>query len=289
MSQPLFVLFFWFVQFIHVNISYQTIPRVEWKKLKAIGVLKKTQPFVILNSPLHIFLIMDYLPPPTSIKHIKKGNKFLSSLFQSNNTISSQHRTINCSCIAQIHSTSYTTQLCNNIGSVFLYENYKSNEHNILSYWTPFESCNINQYYAKCIQSSVQEIPFHQFTTLLLKEQTQKSNQNILHYKYLVLKLLQMIESDEPNKFIPRSHKPFSDMLKYMLFEPFYKLFDIKYPSDVDAIHLWMGSNQSTSVRHYDSYYNLYFVLRGSKIFRISKPTVSRFMMYPFIHSSGRH
>eukprot|EP00484_Ammonia_sp_Unknown_P027645 CAMPEP_0197035194 /NCGR_PEP_ID=MMETSP1384-20130603/13052_1 /TAXON_ID=29189 /ORGANISM="Ammonia sp." /LENGTH=504 /DNA_ID=CAMNT_0042465223 /DNA_START=78 /DNA_END=1589 /DNA_ORIENTATION=+ len=90
------------------------------------------------------------------------------------------------------------------------------------------------------------------------------------------------------------SHKPDISPLQLTLLDhiqlhPFYDIFNIERGFyDIDDVHIWFGNENYRAVRHFDRNENLFFMLKGSRTFRISPPTFNIFPLHPFNHKSAR-
>eukprot|EP01084_Bolivina_argentea_P131802 232590_1 len=69
---------------------------------------------------------------------------------------------------------------------------------------------------------------------------------------------------------------------------PYFDIFDIAGFADIKDIHIWFGTEYYRAMRHLDKCDNLFFVLEGSRVFRVSEPTLKVFPLHPFGHASNR-
>ncbi len=262
---------------------------LNWKRLKSepLRYLKHDEPFVITNSPLTIWTLLDHLPSSSNVQGIRDGNKFILSLLRGfeDFPFEVRERRANCFCLKQLTEK----DVCDHFASTFLYEGGTAYSEHILSFWTEHESCSSNQHYADCIEDERLGTSFSEFLQSLLVERQHDANDHgddtVIKRRYLSLDIAERNGRTKELMLAPS----FKKLMHLVFMEPFYDLFGIKYPESVFSMHLWMGSNRSTSVRHYDAYHNLYFVLRGKKQFLLSRPSISSFPLYPYSHPSRRH
>ena len=243
------------------------IPVVHWKDLdSALSKWMESQPFRIKHSPLSQWKLTSYLQQNS----VNVGNKRIKSYFERDeNTnemdekfsfVKTQSRSSNC-CFTD------SAQFCKQIVSSFMYNSFG----NRLEFWDKYEK-------------NYQQIKqFKSCTNITLIENREMDSAMNELYK---------LKQDEIDNNIKKSiymnanipHKMYNDMNM----QPFFERFSIDTKYGDWEIYLWIGSENGFASRHYDTTNNLFFVLRGSKQFLLSPPSLSKFKMYPSLHSSWR-
>ncbi len=224
----------------------------------------------------------------------------LANIFDDDYRISVQKQTTNCSCLSEIYSDSIRNNetdknsLCKHYGQTVP---YKQTYMQFYEYWNRFEGKH------KISGKGVDCVEFEKVETSVgngIKElnRIEKNgiydddidNNDTITSLRTYFSLLGFKNNNEKNKL------QISDLqlnsLDHISLAPFFKLFDtngLKSYSDIRHMNIWYATEYYRAVRHFDKANNLFFVLKGSRHFRISQPTSIVFEMYPFLHESNRH
>eukprot|EP01084_Bolivina_argentea_P095847 172310_1 len=237
------------------------------------SILNLKQPLIVTQSPMINWILLDNM----------------QDIFSNNFTFNSKLQQINCSCINNIHPNLNESNLhCNEYISKFTSTSNKQLQND---YWNQYE-INYNKYkkYEQCIEYS------DKYITHITRLIQQLYNKNQCHIqnntdtmKKVIDSCFSLININQGDQY-QKINAMQLNTLDHISLSPYFKLFHI-YDSfrSISAIDLWFGLHQYHTIRHYDTSNNLFFVLYGSRKFRLSAPTINVFPMYPYTHKSCRH
>ena len=247
-----------------INAHYQSAHVVDWNELDhAITEWFELRPFVIKNSPLSHWKLTKYLQQNT----IAKGNKRIISYYEQNtdkrfSKIKTELRQTSCC---------FTTSVdeCKEYVSGFLYNAWE----NRLGFWEQYElNYALIQQFKECTNSTVTEdMQMENVLNELYSIETKETKENPLKYSLYM------------NANIPLSMFKDVDGM-----QAFFNAFHVETTYGEWELYLWIGSKDGYANRHYDTTNNLFFILRGSKVFYLSPPSLSQFKVYSSLHNSWR-
>eukprot|EP01084_Bolivina_argentea_P300149 517465_1 len=213
----------------------------------------------------------------------------IDSIYDDTNMITNKQQIANCSCIEEQNikiNRSNHHKLCKELSSSFLYTADKP--HYI--HWRQFEATNdISNIYKKCLNISVESLPIRQAYEVIK-----------LQLNSTIIDMESFLNHTDKFDDVKNQYKKFysymkvfdiedetmdADVFEHIDLLPFIELFEI---DTVSNVHLWFGTTYYRTIRHYDKTHNLFFMLKGSRTFRLSMPTTSMFRLFPFGHQSYR-
>ena len=241
------------------------------------------QPLIITNSPMTNWTLYSSL----------------TEIYDSNFDISCKQIITDCNCINHMTATTNNdntnNKLCKELGSSFL---YTSDERNYEHYELFEGEDKLSYPYKQCIELSESNIRIKKLNQLIqsnsLPSNTTQNidelNPNIFDSKkneytklYSYYNILSMEGQDEEN--IDSIQLNILDRISLF---PYLRIFNLNGYQDINDIHLWFGTQYYRAIRHYDKPNNIFFIIKGSRIFKISPPTSTIFPLHPFGHQSNR-
>eukprot|EP01084_Bolivina_argentea_P047206 86982_1 len=219
-------------------------------------------PFIIINSEMKGWTIYEHL--------------IAGKIFHPERLSTVHTQQANCSCFG---SDIGEQNKCEELASTFL---YTTNQFEY-EYWHKYESdvnSNITDQYRSCIVSQDKTININDF----LRKQDEGYQKykadvfvNANYTKYYTYFGLLSSDLDAMN------------FIDHISLSPYFQLFNLSHGyNDIESMHFFFANSYYRTIRHYDKSPNLFFMLNGSRIFRLSVPTYSLFNVHPYYHKSGR-
>ena len=269
----LIILYLFLLLDIAICIRVKRIQRKTYKQMIKRKERSSKQylksPLIITDSPISDWTLFD------NLEHIFTLNQA--------NFLSESH-SINCSNLDK--------NICNEYVSTFIYSNDNNQSSQSYEYWNKYE-LNYNNYtlYEKYMTYNQQQYEIKDVVDELINNNEPFNNNNnnnndsdILWREHTYFRLMGLNEGE--TKFDSLQ----LNTLDHIRLSDYFKIFNVYNGyQHITDIHLWFGLNQYRAIRHFDTSNNLFFLLKGSRKFTLSKPTFNIFTYYPFGHKSEKH
>eukprot|EP01084_Bolivina_argentea_P259971 438876_1 len=247
---------------------------------------------------------IDYFKQPLIITDSIQSNwtllSNLQNLFDENYNISVKKQATNCSCLIQtqiynkISDKININNLCKHYNEVII---YKRNLTYYL-YWDKFEGKHkFTSQGLDCVNTQL----IKQYVVDGINSVINNSNNNVnvnnsINNKTNVRKTIKTFKSwlflFGSNSHNDNNKMEITDLQLNTSLIPFFNIFSengLKSFTDINSLNIFYSKQYYRAIRHYDAYHNLFFILKGSRKFRISEPNTNIFEIYPFLHTSSRH
>eukprot|EP01083_Nonionella_stella_P148072 468145_1 len=262
------------------------IPWPQLQRLYAQNELDLTKPFIVIESPSSDWTLLH------------NNYKGLYNAFKHYGKLSIDTRTTDCSCF-KLPNNTIDIETCYEFVSNFKYvSKQKTQEFHInksSSFWDRYEPYFPLEYpYEQCIKRYRVHKPM-QYILTHWDEFIMNDKNNDLNKKKPKLTsrrvTFNVITSNQGQLMMDDVSM---EVMKHIDIQPFSPIFGLK--QGIHSLHdmnLWFGSNNYRLIRHTDTSDNLFFVLNGTKKFRIAAPYLINhpdfpFILYPFLHSASR-
>eukprot|EP01084_Bolivina_argentea_P117345 208406_1 len=226
-------------------------------------VMNKNIPVIITNSPMSSWTLYEKL--------------ISREIYIENNSYITLTQQANCSCFGRYGIDNIT--ICKQIVSSFL---YRRREDDGYLFWMKYERESIRSCVVANDNNDIQ---------LPIREVIPKNN---TYYGLDKNRSNDYYKTNNYTKFytyfnIAGDIGIFGNYIDHISLTPFFKLFNItRGYLDMNSLHIFIGNYYYRTMRHFDTPDNLFFMLNGSRRFKLSEPTYSLFNVYPFVHPSGR-